>query len=126
MLHSSALITKEQREGFINVNEYAKNKAEMMGRNVKSAAKKGLITDHCANILLQKMQYNPIDWEDLFEHYDQLWSDYAEILKKKEYYFMLDRIEKGYAFLAAQTDTGMIEKANARIKQLAQRLEELA
>lgn len=113
-------------DAFESLAEYEKNQAEIMMRQVLKAVELKWITESCARTLIEQIQTKSSSWEDMFDRYEQLWTDYAFVLKKKDYYFKLEAVEKGYAFRALQTDPGTIERTNKKIKVLEQELEELA
>lgn len=64
---------------------------------------------------------NPQTLDELDDAYYEL----IHFLQHKDYYDVLDRIEKGEAFKAQQTDPAMIAKCNARLNELAIQLEAL-
>lgn len=63
----------------------------------------------------------PYTLDELDESYNEL----IHFLQHKDYYDVLDRIEKGEAFKAQQTDPAMIAKCNIRLNELAIQLEAL-
>ncbi|WP_308636133.1 hypothetical protein [Paenibacillus silvisoli] len=56
---------------------------------------------------------------------DESYGDLIHFLKHKEYYILLDRVEKGEAYKAQQTDPAMIAAAQRKIDKLASELEQL-
>lgn len=64
---------------------------------------------------------NPQTLDELDDAYHEL----IHFLQHKDYYDVLDRIEKGEAFKAQQTDPAMIAKCNVRLNELAIQLEAL-
>lgn len=63
----------------------------------------------------------PYTLDELDESYNEL----IYFLQHKDYYDVLDRIEKGEAFKAQQMDPAMIAKCNVRLNELAIQLEAL-
>lgn len=96
-----------------------------MTRNVLAAVEKQWITESSARVVIEQINEKSETWDALFDHYDQLWRDYAFLLKNKEYFFVLDRIEKGEQYKAQQTDQAIIAKCQKKLNELAIELEAL-
>lgn len=56
---------------------------------------------------------------------EDIYNDFVYLLQNIEYYTILGRIEKGYKWIAQQTDEQQIEQGKAKIQKLSDELERL-
>lgn len=109
---------------YVTIQEYNTEQREQCTRLIMLAYQNKQVTGSIVRTLLARMEEQE-SWAGTFDLYQSILRDILHTARNYEYYDTLERIEKGEALLAAETDPALKKKYKARLDELKAKLNSL-